>query len=473
MNLLCFDISSSGISAVLFSSQLEASRVEKNHWNLETDERDAATLPVAHVIQRFKEAIRNLSVAATDPIQAICIGTFMHNLVLLDAADQPLSPVFTWLDQRGDSGVEYVRSRVGDRFHQLTGCRYHPMYPVFKLASLHLTDPELLKRSNRIVSIKALLINRLTGIWIEDHGMASASGLFNSTRGDWDVELLKTVGLDRAQLPPIADRAEIVGRVAPSAAAEFGLIAGTPVLAGTGDGFFANVGSDCEAPSRIAVTLGTSAVARQTLSKPVLDLTAGTFCYRADRDSFLLGCAGSNGGNVLDWGRQILGTLKNADASEDPPIFIPLLHGERSPDWNPHLTGSWHGLTARHTAADLSRSVLEGVVFNLAHFIEIVQQASAERATDLVLSGNGFLHPVAAPILAAVTGLATWIPRTPGFGSPRCLGICALRALGQSVPALQVDRVSPFEDARILLRYREYFRLRSAVGALYERPGRS
>ena len=51
------------------------------------------------------------------------------------------------------------------------------------------------------------------------------------------------------------------------------------------------------------MTLGTSAVARQSLTKPALDLLAGTFCYRAAEDAYILGCAGSNGGNVLDWGR--------------------------------------------------------------------------------------------------------------------------------------------------------------------------
>src|SRR5262249_32705894 len=183
---------------------------------------------------------------------------------------------------------------------------------------------------------------------------------------------------DDNYLPRICRRTEIIGQVTSSAAADFGLPEGVPVVAGTGDGFLANVGSDCEVPSRIAVSLGTSAVTRQTLFRPVGDSAAGTFCYRADEDAFLLGCAGSNGGNVLDWGRQVLGTPRDAISVEDPPIFIPLLHGERSPDWNLHLTGSWHRLTWRHTAAHLSRSILESVVFNLAHFVEIVQRTSRE-----------------------------------------------------------------------------------------------
>src|SRR5207244_6661033 len=163
---------------------------------------------------------------------------------------------------------------------------------------------------------------------------------------------------------------------------------------------------------------------------------------------YLLGCAGSNGGNVLDWGRSIFDKSKDAGTAADLPIFIPLLHGERSPDWNPRLTGSWHGLMAMHTAADLSRSILEGVVFNLAHFVEIVQNTSGMKASGVVLSGNGFLDPFAAPILATIVDTAVWMPLRPGLASLRGSGICALRALGAPVSPLNSKVVPPLVDTK-------------------------
>ena len=463
MNLLCFDMGSGGITAAILTSNLEAERLADNEWVLETDTHGAATLSVEAIVERFKCAIRSVDVTPTRPIDAICIGTFQHSCVVLDEADRPLTPVFTWLDQRGESGLDIVRTRLGDRFHEITGCRYHPMFPVFKLAAMQASESELFSRAKRIGSIKALLLNRLTGTWIEDHGMASASGLFDIRQGDWALELLNILGLDRKYLPKIAGRTEVIGYVTPNAAADFRLKEGIPVVTGSGDGFLANLGSECETPERIAVTLGTSAVVRQTLDRAVVDPAAGTFCYRADENAYLLGCAGSNGGNILDWGRRVLNIAGQQQSAEDPPIFIPSLHGERSPEWDPHLKGSWYGLRARHTAADLWSSVLEGVIFNLAHYIEIVQQTSGKTATDLVLSGNGFLDPKAAPILANVLRLSTWMPTAPGLASLRGAGICALRALGEPTPILTVDQVRPLTDARLLERYREYRRLRDQL----------
>ena len=445
MNLLCFDISSGGIAAALLNSNLDCVRFTESPWN-------AGRLRAETVVSEFEQVIRRLDIA--EPIGGLCIGTFMHNCVLLDGADQPLTPLFTWLDARGEDGIDFVRAQIGPRFHERTGCHYHPMFPIFKLASIQTSS-----QARRIVSIKTLLIHELTGRWIEDHGMASASGLFNINEGDWDAELLTLLGLNRKQLPDIASRNEIVGQTAN----RLGLPQGIPVINGSGDGFLATAGSDCETPSRVSVTLGTSAAVRQTLPRPVLDAPSGTFCYQADKGAYLLGCAGSNGGNVLDWGRKIFGPVKETAASAGLPIFVPLLHGERSPDWNPNLTGSWHSLTSLHTAADLSRSVLEGVVFNLAHFVEIVQDTSEEKAAELVLSGNGFLQPLAAPTLAAVTGIPVLMPASPGLASLRGAGICVLRALGRPVPSLAVDPVSPLADPGVAGRYEGYRRFRATL----------
>ena len=123
MNILCFDISSGRISAAIVDSSLQLARFVDTQWVLEADESGAATLSVSRIVEHFKAAILQLKLNAADRIDAICIDTFMHNCALLDAADRPLTPVFTWLDHRGADGIELFRSRMADRFHQRTGCR--------------------------------------------------------------------------------------------------------------------------------------------------------------------------------------------------------------------------------------------------------------------------------------------------------------------------------------------------------------
>ena len=290
--------------------------------------------------------------------------------------------------------------------------------------------------------------------------MASASGLYDLAGGVWNSELLALTGLSEKHFPPVRSRTQIAGCVTREAGSYFGLPEGLPVVNGSGDGFLAHLGSECEASSSISVTLGTSAAVRQTSARPILNSSLGTFCYKSDEKTYLLGCAGNNGGNALDWGSSVFGAMKDAVLSADPPIFVPLLHGERSPDWNAGLTASWHGITASHTAADLSRSILEAVVFNLAHYIEILRNASSQKPLQIVLSGNGFLDPLAAPILATIARTPVRMPASPGLASLRGAGVCALLALGLPVSPLQTSIIGTLDDPKILERYVCYRTLR-------------
>ncbi len=461
MTAVCFDISSGGVSAALFESNGEMRRRIESRWQFVSDKTGAATLSADTIVERFKIVLHDLKLLPAS-VETIAIGCFMHNCVLLDANDQPLTPVFTWLDQRGHEGVKYVQSRIGDTFHELTGCRYHPMFPIFKVASLFLQDSALVARARRVVSAKAFLIHRLTQAWVEDHGMASSSGFFNLKTSTWDTTLMRMVGFKPDHFPVIAGRTEIAGRVTPEAAREVGLSEGTTVIVGSGDGFLASLGSGCDSPSRVAVTLGTSGVARQTVLKPVLNLSSGTFCYQADEKEFLLGCASNNGGNVLDWARSSFGPIESAK-TDDLPVFIPLLHGERSPEWDASLTASLHDLKAHHGAAELARSVLEGVVFNLSWFVEIVQKTSGHQISEIVLSGNGFLAPDSPGILASVVGVPVRTPEDPGAASLRGAAVCAFRATGRELQPAKFNEVPPLQDSGLARRYQRFKQLRQQI----------
>ena len=102
-------------------------------------------------------------------------------------------------------------------------------------------------------------------------------------------------------------------------------------------------------------------------------------------------------------------------------------------------------------------------MFNLAHFLEIVEKASARQASELVLSGNGFLDPLSSSVLASVTRRAISLPERPGLMSLRGAGVLGLRALGRPIPSLATRSIAPFEDAKILDRYAEYRRIRGTL----------
>jgi len=441
MNVLTFDIASGGISAAVFNEDLVPRGLTKIPWHIPEGSDGSAVLEVPHLEEALSQAFAAFS--GFTAIDALSFSAFMHNCTLLDAQDTPITPIFTWMDRRGSEGIEYIRREFGESFHMRTGCRFHPMFPVFKIAWLRAANDPRLVLVRRIASAKSLITAWLCGKWAEDHGTASATGLYDVNRACWDEDLMRIVGLNRSMLPQLVEPRAIVGTTTPGSQLRYGVVSGIPVVAGSGDGFLANIGSGCGTSDRMAVTLGTSASVRQMLPTPVLDEAAGAFCYRADLQSFLFGCAGSNGGNVLDWARSVFGELpRSSMLVPDVPVFLPLLHGERSPDWNSRLKGSWHGITAHHTAEHLACAVVEGVAFNLAHYVDILQRASGQRAAQLILSGNGFLNPLAAETLAAVVDAEVRLPEKQGLASLRGAAICAFRALGIDASAAMEQLVA-------------------------------
>jgi hypothetical protein len=85
------------------------------------------------------------------------------------------------------------------------------------------------------------------------------------------------------------------------------------------------------------------------------------------------------------------------------------------------------------------------------------------KTSEVVLSGNGFLDPVAAPILAAIVGAKVWMPPQPGLASLRGSGVCGLQALGEKVSGLRLKPVVPVEDSKLAECYHRYRILRALL----------
>src|SRR5437764_4067394 len=79
--------------------------------------------------------------------------------------------------------------------------------------------------------------------------------------------------------------------------------------------------------------------------------------------------------------------------------------GERTPHLDPSARGGWIGLTARHTRADLIRSILEGVSYSQKDCLEIIEQMGVS-VTSVRLSGGGSRSELWQQMLADIFGKA-------------------------------------------------------------------
>lgn len=240
--------------------------------------------------------------------------------------------------------------------------------------------------------------------------------------------------------PTALESGDVAGRISAWAAAELGLVEGTPVIAGSGDNMMGAIGAGIVAPGMSVLTIGTSGVVYSHSDSLKLDLPregpagrvhsmcAATGRSHSPKGWCITGCSLSSGGS-LAWAKEsvwpevtyekLFEEAGAAPAGCEGLIFMPYLTGERCPYPDPHARGGWVGLTARHTRGHMVRAVLEGVACALARIVEIQRDAGV-KISRLRIGGGGARSPLWRQILADAVSDDLALPNTeegPAFGA--------------------------------------------------------
>ena len=112
----------------------------------------------------------------------------------------------------------------------------------------------------RLLLPKDYIRLQLTGEVATDASDAAGTLLLDLVRRDWSDELLERLKIPRAWLPQVYEGPQITGRVRPAVAAELGLPAGLPVVAGGGDNAAAAIGTGVIRDGVLSVSHLTSGV---------------------------------------------------------------------------------------------------------------------------------------------------------------------------------------------------------------------
>jgi gluconokinase len=380
-------------------------------------------------------------------IGAVALDTLVSNIMAIDAAGRPLTPLITYADTRNAPDAEALRRSLGERaVHQRTGCLLRTSYWPARLAWFHRTQPDIWRQAVRWITIGEYLELNLFGQARISYSVASWGGLLDRHRLTWDAPLLEHLGLTPAQFSPLADAdAPLRGLPSRAYAERWPALRDVPWFPAIGDGAAANVGSGATGHDRMALTVGTTGALRVVRSS-VAEVPAGLWCYRVDRRRALLGGATSEGGNVYAWLRETL-NLGAPDAIEQalaalPPdghglTVLPFLAGERSPGWAGDARATIHGLGLNTTPIEILRASLEAVAYRFALIFERLGvgsevQASSPKpqASRLIASGGALLSsPTWMQIIADTLGRAV-IASEEREATSRGVALLALESLG-------------------------------------------
>ena len=453
----------------------------------------------ATVLAAVDAALRSCvgALGSSRPV-GVSVGSAQHGLVGLDDRYEPVTPIITWADARATAEARGLREagRAPELLRR-TGTPVHPMSPLVKLMWLARHEPEMARSVRWWVGLKDLVLLHLTGSLVTELSSASATGLLNLEARDWDPAAVELAGISADQLPPVLPTTTGL-ELAGSTAAATGLTAGLPVVGGAADGPLGNLGTGAIEPGLAGLSLGTSGALRMAVDAPRVDPAGSLFCYALTDDLWVLGGAVSNGGIVMRWA----GTTFAADlvddghadrellalAAEAPPgsaglLMLPYLLSERSPLWDPELTGAYFGIRHHHTRQHFLRAALEGVCLQVSSIVDALESVAPVR--EVRATGGPFRSPLWRTVMAAMLGRPLVIE---GSAGGTALGAAALGwyALGgapdlpSALSALrgsEADRtpvpVKP-EDletyARLRADFPDLIRSYAAVAAVFDKP---
>lgn len=355
-------------------------------------------------------------------IAALCITHQRETFVPVDEHGHAIRNALLWLDERARAEVAELDRQVGnDHIHELTGKGPSTKQSLPKLLWLQRHEPDVVKRTYKFLDVHAFLVQRLTGKWVTSVACADPMGVIDMQHGTWAVHLMKTLDLDPAKFVELVPPGSVIGELTPDAAAQTGLSAGLPIVAGAGDGQSAGLGANITSSGRAYLNLGTAMVSGAHADTYISDKSFRTLCSPI-AGAFVPEAVLGGGTFTVSWFVEQFGhdlrnlnlslspeELLEAAAAKLPPgalglMLVPYWNTVMNPYWDASATGITIGWTGNHRREHFYRAILEGITYEHRLSTEGVARATGQPINEFIVMGGGSRSVLWCQMVADVTG---------------------------------------------------------------------
>jgi len=369
-----------------------------------------------------------LSKSGIDPlaIKGVGLSGQMHGMVAIDRKGKVIRNAILWNDQRTAKQCDEITDTAGGpaQLLKMTNNLMLPGYTGGKILWMRENEPENYEKTVMILNPKDYLRYRLTGEFATEVSDASGTGLFDVKNRCWCTELLDMLHIPLSLLPICVESTDKTGVIRSDVSELTGLPDGIPVVGGGGDSVIQTTGMGLIREGILGLTIGTAGITAMGLGS-FRENQSGrlqVFCNNAPDLWHVMGVAMTAGG-AYQWYKNKLCeaeitksknnqadvySILDAQAKESPHgsnnlLFLPYLNGERCPYSDPHAKAAFIGLTLQHNKNDMTRSLLEGVMFSQRQIYNLIVSLDKNiEVSEIILSGGGSKSPLWRQICADV-----------------------------------------------------------------------
>ncbi|TDB99767.1 xylulose kinase [Micromonospora fluostatini] len=379
-------------------------------------------------------------------VDTVCASTQGEGTIAVDAAGVALTPCITWLDMRG---AAHLRRQFGGfpayqgmsvrriaRWLRLTGGMpsVTGKDPAAHMLLVRDAMPAVYERTAAFLNVLDWINLRLTGRTVATVDSILTSWVTDNRRPGavrYSPALVADCGIDADKLPPIVACTDVIGTLAPAAAAHLGLPGSVRVVAGAIDNTAAAIGAGTTRDHEPHLYLGTSSWIAAHVPRKKTDVAAGIAAVPcAIGDRYLMTALQATAGANLTWLRDKVveyddplvaaGHVGRDEGSifdafdrilpAVPPgangvLYTPWLYGERAPVDDSSLRAGFFNISLDTTRSDLLRAVFEGVALNTRWLARAVDRFLGAPVTSLAITGGGALSNSWCQIFADVLGV--------------------------------------------------------------------
>ena len=293
------------------------------------------------VVEECREVIEGIVEYAEEhdlEIAGVAMDSFASSLVLVDASGNALTRAITYADSRCAPYVGQLREQIDEgEYHKRTGVRLHTSYHPARLAWLKEEHPELMEKTDTVMTIGEYVYFKLGGVRGIATATAAWSGIMNLQTGEIDTEILEAVGVS----PELFDAPFTPQQPAHPRETGWKALNGVAWFHAIPDGWPSNVGPGAIDEHTVAVAAATSGAMRVILPTIPEDVPDGLWCYRLGDTHAILGGALNDVGRAVSWLERVIAPVDPEDLRErlagapDPetPHGLPFFSGERATGW--------------------------------------------------------------------------------------------------------------------------------------------
>ena len=340
------------------------------------------------VVEVLNSSIKRFNLSASD-IASIGITNQRETVVIWDKkTGKPIYNAIVWQDRRTSDFCDSLKDSQ-DLIQQKTGLTMDPYFSASKVnwildqvngARQRAENGELL-----FGTIDSFLIWKLTEG--RDHktdaSNASRTMLYNIETNQWDEELLSLFKIPSNLLPTVCDNAYDFGYTE--------LLGGKISIGGVaGDQQSALIGQCCFEIGEVKSTYGTGCFMMINTGNEIIQSSnklLSTIAYRLEgKTTYALEGSIFVAGSAIQWLRDGLNFFENANESEDLALqakdnsrvlVVPALTGLGAPYWDANARGAIFGLTRDTGIPEITKAVLESVVYQTKDLLEAMKNDNA------------------------------------------------------------------------------------------------